>query len=536
VQAIGASGDPAPFSPAQLLEVDPAFAPGAAALRAMPAALVQADQAEVLPVPLLAQRKDTKMLLIEEDVAEGGEHAWDDAHAGTDMSDPADNMNCALAVAAMINAYKGGQLSQDRIGFEVRGGGGPEGDLFYGQGLPVNEFARILEFALGVVPARFDVAGQGPEAREYFWDWVVAEIDAKRPLAVAIPGHAVVVVGYVVIDGERILLINQPVKGKFEPVRFATFPVQSYYLTPLQVYPRSDEPGVAADSDRDGVVDFDESKRFGTDPATKDFDGDKVPDKAEIRASMFDPDWGYAIGRIRSGRPDLDGDGLEMEKDKDSDDFGGATGQGGCPDGVEDAKHYGVRDAGETSNFDPDDDRCLHARQVTQHAAHATHGPYEGVVVEHVWNGEIVLEAWVTDVGEGRVEGTAAYTGELIWNATREAPICGTTTYQNTQTFTGQDLTVSGTRQGDHVELVFAGEVRYTQEGTGAGEGCATEPIAEDMTYAAAEFPALTGELVDGRYEHELVIDYPVPESQGTVTVLTLIEQKGQDEEGAPVG
>jgi hypothetical protein len=33
-----------------------------------------------------------------------------------------------------------------------------------------------------------------------------------------------------------------------------------------------------------------------------------------------------------------------------------------------------------------------------------------------------------------------------------------------------------------------------------------------------------------------LVIDYPVPESQGTVTVLTLIEQKGQDEEGAPVG
>jgi hypothetical protein len=57
-----------------------------------------------------------------------------------------------------------------------------------------------------------------------------------------------------------------------------------------------------------------------------------------------------------------------------------------------------------------------------------------------------------------------------------------------------------------------------------------------DMTYAAADFPALTGELVDGRYEHELVTDYPVPQSQGTFTVHTLIEQKGHDEERAPVG
>jgi hypothetical protein len=40
-----------------------------------------------------------------------------------------------------------------------------------------------------------------------------------------------------------------------------------------------------------------------------------------------------------------------------------------------------------------------------------------------------------------------------------------------------------------------------------------------------ADFPALTAELVDGRYEQEPVIDYPVPQSQGTVTVHTLIEQ-----------
>jgi hypothetical protein len=135
----------------------------------------------------------------------------------------------------------------------------------------------------------------------------------------------------------------------------------------------------------------------------------------------------------------------------------------------------------------------------------------------------------------GGQEGTATYTGDLTEDAIREAPICGTTTYQHTQTFTGQDLTVSGTRQGDRVELVFAGDVRYTMEGTGAGEGCATEPVAVAYVMSAADFRALTGELVDGRFEDELVIDMPQP-FQGTTTVHTLIEQKGQVEEGAPVG
>jgi hypothetical protein len=171
VQAIGTSGAPAPFSPAQLLEVEPASMQGTAGLRALPASLAQAAQTKVLLVPLLAQRKDTTMLLIDRGVAESGPHAWDKVHPGTDMSDPADNMNCALAVAAMINAYSGGKLSQDRIGCELRSATTPgaEGDLNWGRGVPVNEFARILAFALGVVPARFDVPGQGPDARDYFW-------------------------------------------------------------------------------------------------------------------------------------------------------------------------------------------------------------------------------------------------------------------------------------------------------------------------------------------------------------------------------
>jgi hypothetical protein len=95
---------------------------------------------------------------------------------------------------------------------------------------------------------------------------------------------------------------------------------------------------------------------------------------------------------------------------------------------------------------------------------------------------------------------------------------------------------VSGNRQGNQVELVLAGEVRFTDAGIVNGQGCATEQRAVDMTYSAAELiPALTGALVDGRYQNEQVYENPPP-LQGSVTVHTLIEQKGQDNAGAPVG
>jgi hypothetical protein len=537
VQAIGASDSPASFSPVQSLEVAAVSTQGSAGVRALPASLAQGAKTKVLPVRPIAQHKDTAMLLIDRDVAESGAHRWDVAHPGTDMNDPADRHNCVLAVATMINAFKGGHLSQDRIGFEVRGGAGPEGDLVWNRNLLVGEADQALAFALGVSPGRIDVDAQGPEERDYFWDWVVKEIDADRPLAVLISDHAVVVAGYdIAPDGERYLLYIDPIGAELNIVPLEAFRVFHYYLTPMQVNAPSDEPGVAADSDGDGVVDFDETQRFGTDPANPDSDDDKVKDKQDILASVFDQTYGYANFGI--GRPDYDGDGAEMEKDKDSDDFGGETsGMGGCPDGMEDRNLDGKQNGVETSNFDSDDDRCLRALQVYEEAAHATYGPDDGVVVAHEWSGEIVLEAWVTDVGEGRMEGMAAYAGELTWNAEAQSPACGSQSFQITQSFTGQDLTVSGTRRGDRVELVFAGEVQVTQEGTNSGgQDCAIDSIAMDMTYAAADFPALTGELVDGRYERELVTDYPMPQSQGTITVHTLIEQKGQEGEGAPVG
>ena len=101
-----------------------------------------------------------------------------------------------------------------------------------------------------------------------------------------------------------------------------------------------------------------------------------------------------------------------------------------------------------------------------------------------------------------------------------------------------QRTTVSGTRQGNRVELVLAGEVRFTDEGIDLG-GEGLRERAERNGYDLCRrrtLPAFTGELVDGRYEDEQVNEYPPPLSQGTVTVHTLIEQKGQENAGAPVG
>jgi hypothetical protein len=544
VQAIGPS-TPAAFSPAQSLEVDPASVQGVAALRAMPARLAQAPQGTVLNVPLLAQRKDTTMLLIDRGVAESGAHAWDVAHPGTDPNDPADNWNCVLAVAAMINAYSGGTLSQDRIGFEIRGltTSGAEGDLNWNRGLQRDEVDRALTFALGVAPARIDVAVLGPDERDFFWKIVVDEIDAGRPMAVLIPDHAVVIVGYVITAaGDRGLLINDPFEAQSNVVRLETFTLQHYYLTPLQVTAPSDEPGVAAHSDGDGVVDFDETQRFGTDPANEDSDGDRVKDKQDILASVFDPTYGYA--NLGIGRPDYDGDATEMERDTDSDDYGGETaGMGGCPDGVEDANRDGKKSGTETSNFDANDDRCLHARQETTYEADLSQ---DGFTV--TLRGRYVVEAWVEEGDDGTLTGTASWTyehedlyvhPEIDW--TQLCPSLTVFGNLRSETMTrseGYDLPVTGTRIGDHVALAVAGEAPSTTETTVVE--CVEYAVQPPQTQTyEAPMPVVTiapleGDLVDGRFEATETVS--PPGWAYPIHVHTLIEQKGQDTDGASVG
>ncbi len=346
VQAIAADGSLSDFSPASSLTVS---APGAH--------LETPARQRELDVPFFWQHKDTGMLLLESE-QESGAHAWDVDHQILDMTDPADRGNCVLAAISMINAYfhnsRYVMLSQDRIGYEVfhERWIGPELDLSYDEGFAPEETARALTFAMGGPPTL-----RNEPKLEDFWAAVKTEIDAGRPILLGIPGHAVVVRGYAEEGGNRFVLINNPYTGQYRE-KIESLTIRRYWLMPANPVPAMDEATIIADTDGDGVVDFDERERFLTDPNNDDTDGDKVKDKQDIAAGVFDPDHGYAFHQNEAVGRDFDEDGWAMELDEDAD-------GGGCFDGLEDFDRNGKRDQGETYNFEKGDDACIWGTEET---------------------------------------------------------------------------------------------------------------------------------------------------------------------------
>lgn len=347
---------------------------------------------KVLAVPLIDQHKDTVMLLLDNSHSDkeprvnpprwiawdpGLKHLWDNDHGKLEEKDPADNSNCVLASLAMINHFFSGNLSQDRIGYQVfkNKGPGPELDLNYGVGLTDDEIDAAYAFALGKSPNHVTIGPNETEAAylEGLWAGVVGLIDSDIPILAVLPGnpmnHAVVIVGYAMTpDGKRFIVINDPwhARQRVMPVDdFADPPVQSWDYWPVSgTFPAvMQEASVTHDSDGDGVYDFDETERFHTDPNLQDTDLDDVHDKQDIFASVFDPVHGYAFGG--SGR-DTDLDGIPMELDHDAD-------NGGCDDGKEDTSHDGIYDIPlETWNFDALDDSCQGLAGHLTYSAHAS--------------------------------------------------------------------------------------------------------------------------------------------------------------------
>jgi len=345
VQSVNAEGSAAAYSEPSLVEL---------AAEATGIVFAVSISPRRLPVPLISQHKDTKMLLLESQFADG-EHAWDVDHDQLDKTDPADNMNCALASLAMMNHFAGGDLTQDRIGFEVRKSEapGPEYDVNYGAGFSDDDIEKTLyPFALGVTPTPMF-----PGSVDRLWGHVMSAIDRGIPVLAANPHHVFVITGYVIKDDHRWLAINDPWDGRYavDIDRFAASrgndPAITWkYWLADRIRPVHGETTIAKDSDGDGVVDFDETERFNTDPNVPDTDLDGVHDKQDIYASVFDTEHGYAF--FRTGR-DHDHDSLPMERDPDSD-------QGGCDDGLEDANGNGLYEfwANESWNFDLKDDTC----------------------------------------------------------------------------------------------------------------------------------------------------------------------------------
>jgi hypothetical protein len=238
----------------------------------------------------------------------------------------------------IVSHYGDKCLSQDRIAFFTDGADsdGPEGDLAHCEpmtysrspcpacDLPVGgEITRAFQWALGVeslwfldpfqllfanvMPSLLDnemaFAHGYPISFDHLRDW----IDEGRPimtrnkaydeppLATAGAGangpgrhqaeHARVIAGYCVdaLSQQEWLFIRDP---KILP-HWQTYDSWAQYAEGTWIAPvvapfaRQDEDSVWADSDNDGVRDFDESYRFSTDPEEPDTDGDGVGDLAE---------------------------------------------------------------------------------------------------------------------------------------------------------------------------------------------------------------------------------------------------------------
>ncbi|MGE0552096.1 MAG: hypothetical protein AB7R55_01575 [Gemmatimonadales bacterium] len=418
VRAVAEAGDEAPWSGHSFLEVAPPEdqAPPPEPPRGGPSDAAGEEPTStpvLLSVPYLRQHKDTKMLLLEQPVEQGA-HAWDVDHVVPSWGDPADTKNCAVANVAMISRFFQGDLSQDRIGYEVLSrnvvkylgpvsaarcvhcttmpgsmtfgqldaagvvaaafgaplgtllqeeASGPERDLVHGRGLDVVHSIAAFAFALGAPP---DYTAEY-STKDDFWNDVTAEIDAQRPVVGANWRHAFVVRGYEQRGRRRFLYINDPANGeqrldldagRIPASQLATFKFPSHPRVAHQ------EPEVTRDGDGDGVVDFDELERFKTNPMNPDTDQDGVKDKQDIASGVFESEFrlGYAWdpGPDNVGR-DFDDDGLPTELDADSDWPAGGNAKGlndGCLDGDEDKDGNGKRTGNESSNFNPSDDLC----------------------------------------------------------------------------------------------------------------------------------------------------------------------------------
>lgn len=318
------------------------------------------------------QHKDTLMLDLDRS-PETGQARWDSAHEddgdeivgnGTPMiANDLDRNYCARASISMLSSYYGGQLSQDRISYKVFGGDNqPEGDLGHGDGFDTLQISSAVSWAIG--------DGYTYKLLKPSYQQIIDWINAGRPIIACDFGHCFVIDGYLESDDQTVqqVYILNPA-GKSNYANYHQLSYKDVIIIEVWVGPagvngapdvRSDEdvdqdgkPDTIDDSDGDGISDFDERNRFAglfrsLDPNDLDSDDDFVTDKLDIREYVFDSE-----GNHNWRDPDIDRDDNRKETDPDND----HRLNNGSMDGCEDTNRNGKLDSGETSNFDPSEEK-----------------------------------------------------------------------------------------------------------------------------------------------------------------------------------
>jgi hypothetical protein len=211
----------------------------------------------------------------------------------------------------------------------------PNNDLGHERGTYLNEIDEGISWALGTT---ITATGGKPS-----FDEIKSFIDANWPITFRKSDHAMVIDGYWKVLGVGIMVhvldAGQPPDCERWQV-YRSLTIHGYWTGPASAPGvRSDEASMSADSDGDGIVDFDEENRFPTSPAKADSDGDGVLDKADMREHVLEF---YPLYKA-----DWHSDGLRKEVDPDND-------NDGSEDGCEDTNYNGLWEPGlgETSNSD----------------------------------------------------------------------------------------------------------------------------------------------------------------------------------------
>ena len=143
---------------------------------------------------------------------------------------------------------------------------------------------------------------------------------ARMPIFGSSFGHVFVINGYGVDpNNEHAIHILDPLLLNVQPVGgWQSFESIIAEISGIWVGPASapnakeNEASIGKDTDGDGIMDFDEQKRFHTDFKIQDTDGDGFSDKDDIRKYMFD-----SSGNYNPSSPDPDGDGKRRDLDSD---------------------------------------------------------------------------------------------------------------------------------------------------------------------------------------------------------------------------
>ena len=308
--------------------------------------------------------KDTRML-VERWIGGFNEKNWNKVYLKEKLDGNKNytvSQRCWLTMAQMLNHYYGGSIASDEILYYVRGGfsdttgGGPIETMQavnYALGMEIWNRTELM-LLVNIFKAR----GLLPSSAGWFvgtpsFLTIVDAIDAGKVIGVsqlnggAQGSHSMVLNGYRIdMDGKfyvhllntdnmgsdewryygNLLLFNQDVIASFfangiaalndalKGTSFSHDMFFSFYIPPDNVQGRLADSTIFKDSDNDGIVDFDESVRFGTDPLNLDSDDDGIDDFMEIEDFMK-----CNSKPVNARNSDIDGDGLSVARDVDSD-------------------------------------------------------------------------------------------------------------------------------------------------------------------------------------------------------------------------